>query len=149
MEKSLKFYRDTLGLKETMNIKIKADPLMMDLPGTDPYQHLVMLSTGNSHVELIQYVKPRGKNIRKKTCDIGVSHICFQVDDINEAYKKMLDKGINTFHRTPDFIGEQGGSLNGYGYVYFRGPDNEILEFIQVPSHRSLAKKRVPFQNTN
>ena len=134
MEKSLNFYRDTLGLKETMNLKIKADPAMMDLPGTEPHQHLVMLSAGNSTVELIQYVEPKGKHIRKRTCDIGVSHICFQVDDINKAHKKMLEKGINTFHRTPDFIGASGGSLNGYGYVYFRGPDNEILEFIQVPS---------------
>jgi hypothetical protein len=54
------------------------------------------------------------------------------VDDIKQVYKKLSSKGIR-FHRTPDFIGEDGEGLADHGYVYFRGPDNEVLEFIQPP----------------
>lgn len=134
MEKSLMFYRDVLGLKEEMNLKFDADPEMMDLRGTEPKQHLVMLSAGNINVELIQYLEPKGKPDPRRTCDHGTSHVCFQVDDINEAYQQMKAHGIDSFHKPPEFIDESGGPLGGYGYVYFRGPDNEIVEFMQVPA---------------
>lgn len=132
MEKSLKFYRDTLGLKEKLNMRYDADPVMMDLPGTQPKQHLVMLSAGNTIIELIHYLEPRGKPNDRRPCDTANMHICFQVEDIQKAYEEMRSAGIR-FHRDPAFIGEDGGGLSGYGYVYFRGPDNEILEFMQVP----------------
>ncbi len=132
MDKSLKFYRDILGMLEEVNLKFDADPVMMDLPGTKPKQHLVMLSAGNTIIELIQYIEPKGKPCDRKPCDTANMHICFQVEDINKTYEEIKAMGIS-FHRDPDFIDESGGALNGYGYVYFRGPDNEILEFIQVP----------------
>lgn len=141
MEKSLEFYRDKLGMREKMNLKFDADPVMMDLQGTEPKQHLVMLSAGDVNVELIQYVQPKGKPDPRKTCDFGPSHVCFRVDDINRAYKEMKAKGVDTFHRPPDFIDESGGPLSGYGYVYFRGPDNEIVEFMEVPSSEKKARQ--------
>jgi catechol 2,3-dioxygenase-like lactoylglutathione lyase family enzyme len=134
MEKSLTFYRDLLGLEELLNIKIDADPVMMGMEDTLPKQHLVMLSAGNAIIELIQYIEPIGKPYDRRTCDYANMHICFEVDDINKTYQDALAKGIKSFHKKPDLIGEAGGDLNGYWYVYFRGPDSEILEFIQVPS---------------
>jgi catechol 2,3-dioxygenase-like lactoylglutathione lyase family enzyme len=133
MERSLGFYRDILGMKEEMNLKFDADPVMMDLPGTKPKQHLVMLSAGNAVVELIHYVEPKGKAAQVRPCDFPNMHVCFLVDDIKKAYDEAKAKGVNTFHRAPDLIQGSGTSLDGYWYVYFRGPDNEILEFIQPP----------------
>lgn len=130
MERSLSFYRDILGMKEEINLKYDADPVMMDLPGTSPKQHLVMLSAGNTTVELIQYIEPRGKPYDRRPCDISNMHIAFEVDDIEQVYEELKKKGIR-FHREPDFIGEDGGALNRCGYVYFRGPDKEILELFQ------------------
>lgn len=133
MEQSLHFYRDTLGFKETINITYDADWRMMDLPGTEPKQHLVMLDAGNVNIELIQYLEPVGRPYDRRPCDTANMHICFQVDDIQRVYHEMSDKKLVSFHRDPAFIGDDGGALANHGYVYFRGPDNEILEFIQVP----------------
>jgi len=132
MKRSLKFYRDTLGMEEEVNIIYDADPTMMDLPGTKPKQHLVLLSAGDAHVELIQYLEPKGRPNDRRTCDHATMHLCFRVEDILKVYEELRAKGI-TFHRTPDFIAEDGGELANYGYVYFRGPDNEVLELIQPP----------------
>jgi catechol 2,3-dioxygenase-like lactoylglutathione lyase family enzyme len=132
MERSLKFYRDTLGMEEEVDITYDADPAMMDLPGTQPKQHLVLLSAGNMHVELIQYLEPKGRPNDRRTCDNGTMHLCFRVNDIMKVYEELKSQGIK-FHRTPDFIGDAGGGLAHYGYVYFRGPDNEVLELIQPP----------------
>ncbi|UCB45931.1 MAG: VOC family protein [Spirochaetota bacterium] len=132
MSRSLEFYRDILGMKEKLNEKYDADPVMMDLPNTEPKQHLVMLSAGNITIELIQYIEPKGKPYDRRPCDISNMHIAFQVNDIKKAYNILRQKGIR-FHRDPDFIGDDGGDLSGLGYVYFRGPDNEILELVQLP----------------
>ena len=115
-----------------MNLKFDADPVMMDLQGTKPKQHLVMLAAGNAHVELIHYIEPKGQQSDHAPCDFPNMHICLQVDDIMAAYEKAKQAGIHTFHREPVFIQDSGTPLDGYGYVYFRGPDNEILEFMQV-----------------
>jgi catechol 2,3-dioxygenase-like lactoylglutathione lyase family enzyme len=132
MEKSLKFYRDTLGMEEKVNIKYDADPAMMDLPGTKPKQHLVLLSAGNANVELIHYIEPKGRPNEWRTCDNGTLHLCFQVADIKKMYEELKAKGVR-FHRDPLLIGEGGEGLTGHWYVYLRGPDNEVLEFIQPP----------------
>jgi len=133
MARSVAFYRDALGMKETVNITYDADPAMMDLPGTKPKQHLVMLSAGNANVELIQYLEPKGRSDERRTCDNGTLHLCFAVKDINKVYGELKKKGVR-FHRDPDIIGEAGEGLAKHWYVYFRGPDNEILELIQPPA---------------
>ena len=132
MERSLSLYRDTLGMKEVVNIKYDADPAMMDLPGTKPKQHLVLLDAGNAFVELIHYIEPKGRPNDRRTCDNGTLHLCFRVDDIRQVYERLKAKGLR-FHRAPDWIGEAGEGLADHGYVYFRGPDNEVLELIQPP----------------
>jgi catechol 2,3-dioxygenase-like lactoylglutathione lyase family enzyme len=83
-------------------------------------------------VELIQYLEPKGRPNDRRTCDNGTMHLCFRVHDIMKVYEDLKAKGIK-FHRIPDFIGDDGGGLAHYGYVYFRGPDNEVLELIQPP----------------
>lgn len=133
MERSLAFYRDTLGMKEEVNITYDADPAMMDLPGTKPKQHLVLLSAGNARVELIHYIEPKGRPNDRRTCDHGTLHLCFQVDDVRRTCQTLKARGVR-FHREPLLIGEAGEGLAGHWYVYFRGPDNEVLELIQPPA---------------
>jgi catechol 2,3-dioxygenase-like lactoylglutathione lyase family enzyme len=133
MVRSIGFYRDTLGMKEIVNITYDADPAMMDLPGTKPRQHLVLLSAGNANVELIQYLEPTGTSAPRKTTDNGSIHLCFAVNDLEKTYGELKGKGVR-FHRDPLLIGEAGQGLANHWYVYFRGPDNEILELIQPPA---------------
>ena len=93
-----------------------------------------MLSGANAVIELIQYTEPKTKRAEVRPCDYPNMHICFEVKDIKKAYDELVRKGVNTFHRTPDLIDGSGTPLDGHRYVYFRGPDNEILEFIQPPA---------------
>jgi catechol 2,3-dioxygenase-like lactoylglutathione lyase family enzyme len=73
----------------------------------------------------------------------GIHHACVIVSDMDRSLdfyrdklglKEVMNLKFDAFHRQPDFIQGSGTSLDGYGYVYFRGPDNEILEFIQTPN---------------
>jgi catechol 2,3-dioxygenase-like lactoylglutathione lyase family enzyme len=132
MEKSLEFYRDTLGMKQEMEFRYDADPVMMDLPDSKPRQHLILLSAGNAYLELIQYLEPRGRPNDRRTCDDGAMHLCFRVDDMEKVVSALKTKGTR-FHRDPDVIGKDGEGLADHWYVYLRGPDNEVLELIQPP----------------
>ncbi len=133
MAASLAFYRDLLGLKEDVNVFFDADPVMMGLPGTKPRQHIVFLSAGNMILELIQYLEPKGKPVETRTCDPGGLHLCFRVVDMEGTYEYLTSKGVK-FHKSPGIIGEDGKGLAGHKYVYFRGPDNEVLELMQPPA---------------
>ncbi|MBN1835492.1 MAG: VOC family protein [Spirochaetales bacterium] len=133
MDRSLEFYRDTLGMKQEMEFWYDADPAMMDLPDSKPKQHLVLLSTGNAYLELIQYLEPAGRPNDRRTCDQGAMHICFRVEDMQKVYELLKAKGTR-FHRAPDQIGENGAALANHWYVYLRGPDDEVLELIQAPT---------------
>ena len=132
MNRSLEFYRDTLGMKQEMEFRYDADPEMMDLPGCKPRQHLILLSAGNAYLELIQYFEPEGRPNDRRTCDTAAMHLCFQVENMEKVYGELKARGIR-FHRTPDLIGEDGEGLANHWYVYFRGPDDEVLELIQRP----------------
>jgi catechol 2,3-dioxygenase-like lactoylglutathione lyase family enzyme len=135
MNRSLKFYRDTLGMKQEMEFRYDADPVMMDLPGSKPKQHLILLSAGNALLELIQYLEPEGRTNDRRTCDHGSMHVCFRVDDMDKVVRALEAIGTR-FHRSPDLIGEAGQGLANHRYVYLRGPDDEVLELIQPPPKR-------------
>ena len=85
---------------------------------------------GNTGVEFLEYVQPRGRAFDLRNCDIGASHVCFQVDDIQETYERLSGKGVH-FNSAPEHALE--GPLIGTTYVYFRDLNGLQLELFQVP----------------
>jgi catechol 2,3-dioxygenase-like lactoylglutathione lyase family enzyme len=82
MSRSLEFYKDILGMEEKLNEKYDADPVMMDLPDNEPNQNLVMVFAGNTIIELIQYIEPKGKPYDRRPCDITNMHRAFQIQNL-------------------------------------------------------------------
>ena len=90
--------------------------------------HIVMLELPDgTRVELLEYLShPRPTQGMQESCAVGCSHVALQVDDIEVAYKRLSRQGVK-FH-TPPRVDPQ-----GYAKVtYCRGPDNVILELVQV-----------------
>lgn len=85
---------------------------------------------GNTCVEFLQYREPEGKEFTLRNCDIGAVHICFEVDDIEATYRRLLSKGVE-FSAPPAVATE--GPLEGVAYAYFRDLQGLQLEFFQVP----------------
>ena len=129
LDRSLNFYRDLLGFKEVFRSgwpvgSINADKLI-GLENSSA--EVVMLCAGNSFLELFKYFTPKPEEMKeiRPVCDHGITHICLQVDDIEEMYHKLISAGI-LFHSPPQKA--QGGLTAAYG----RDPDGNVFELLQV-----------------
>lgn len=80
LDDSLHFYKDILGLEEAFR-----------LCGDDSKPYLVYLYIGpGQFIELF----PNGSKPSDRGCEIiGLVHICLEVDDVNEAYTVMQERG--------------------------------------------------------
>ena len=128
-EKMLHFYRDLIGLPFSASYDWE--------PGNQPADSVVglknssvrtaLLRAGNTFVEIFQYLNPVGKDSipNRPACDAGITHICFDVINVDEEYERLLDTGI-TFHTPPVDVG--GVVRTTYG----RDPDGNIFELQEI-----------------
>ena len=131
LDRSVAFYRDLLGMKVTTEFESSGPFVesMQELP--DASLRLALLEAQEDALELIQFVSPRGKPFDRRRCDVGTTHVCFEVDDIDAHYQDLQKKGVR-FTTPPLLI--DGGPLKGWRVVYFIDPDGITLELMQKPA---------------
>ena len=83
------------------------------------------------HIELVEYVTPRGEAIPLDTNRTGVGHWAFIVDDIHKEFERLSGLGVKFKAEQPVAI-EAGVNKGGFA-VYFTDPDGITLELLQPP----------------
>lgn len=83
------------------------------------------------HIELVEYVSPRGDDIPLDTNRNGVGHWAFMVDDIHAEFERLTRLGVKFKADAPIPI-EQGVNKGGFA-IYFSDPDGITLELLQPP----------------
>ena len=127
IEDTIRFFRDLLGLKATPIMDVEDERLgkIVKMPGA--VLRVSMVSTpDDGNIELIEYMVPKGDKIDLKTCNVGVAHLAFVVDDVQRMYDDLTVKGVE-FNHPPIWIEE-----TGLGVCYLKGPDGITLELIQT-----------------
>ena len=127
MEKSLKFYRDLLGLK----IKSLVDEEGEFLDNMLAYENVknrvakLYAKNGNALVELIDS-KSYGNKKDRDFFTIGTSHFAFTVDNLEKTYDYLVKNGVKFTappQQTPD----------GFAKVTFcEDPDGTLIELVEV-----------------
>ncbi|MCS5735615.1 VOC family protein [Herbiconiux daphne] len=97
---------------------------------TDAELTFSMLRIGSTRIEFLEYQVPVGDDFDRRNCDVGATHVCFEVDDIEGAVADLTAKGA-VFSSSPIEITE--GHLTGSKWAYFRDPDGIQLEIWQSP----------------
>lgn len=137
LEQSVKWYTEVLGL-EYVRGQIQANAYTAKLVAF-PNVHLKVaqlrvpglpVPRSMHHIEIIEYVNPRGEDIPLDTNRTGVGHWAFQVDNLQAEYERLMALGVH-FKSEPNTIAE-GVNKGGYA-VYFTDPDGITLELIQPP----------------
>jgi catechol 2,3-dioxygenase-like lactoylglutathione lyase family enzyme len=100
----------------------------LQVPGTELSYSMVQL--GTTRIEFLQYHEPPGKDFDRTNGDVGSSHICLEVDDIEAAVADMQAKGA-VFNAPP--ITLDSGAFAGSTWAYVRDPDGIQLEIWQSP----------------
>jgi catechol 2,3-dioxygenase-like lactoylglutathione lyase family enzyme len=137
LERAVQWYTEVLGM-EYVRGQEQANEYTARLVGF-PDVHLKVaqlrvpdMATPRSlhHVELVEYVHPRGAAIPLDTNRTGVGHWAFQVTDLHAEYARMKALGVH-FKSEPNAI--TAGVNKGGWAVYFTDPDGITHELVQPP----------------
>ena len=132
LERSIKFYRDVLGLSFWFPLEYSRGGTLAKITGMPDVQMKgAFLRLGDFRLELWQYLYPKGKKTPLRTCDVGSSHLAFLVDNIREVYHDLLAKNVK-FRSEPQIQTEPGPGKDTRS-LYFEDPDGNTLELVELP----------------
>lgn len=113
MDKTIAFYENTLGFKKAFDIQ---------RPENGEPWIVYVYGGGGQFIELFY---GGTKEISYKDENIGFFHICVAVDDIQEAWKKVLETGA-----PQDDPPKQGADFNWQCWTH--DPDGNKIELMQI-----------------
>ena len=129
-----RFYVDLLGLERTREAVLSGAWVesVVGLEGVRARVVYLQPKGGGPRIELIQYESPEGaafpENAESNT--VGLRHIAFRVDDIDEMYARLKEAGVK-FNGPPQ--GAEGVShlAGNKRLCYFHDPEGTLLEFAE------------------
>jgi catechol 2,3-dioxygenase-like lactoylglutathione lyase family enzyme len=123
------FYCEQFGFERVMEVAWAGDNPMADLIYglRATAVKMVMLKADNAFLELFEFAHPVGASGQpeRPVCDVGITHICICVDDVEKEYGRLVAAGM-TFNCPPQHV--PGLCTATYG----RDPDGNIVELMQV-----------------
>ena len=122
------FYRDLLGFEVVSQSEWSGgNPAADAIFGLkDSAVRMAMLRASNAYLEIFEFARPEGRpgDPDRPVCDVGVTHICLCVSDIQGEYARLKLAGMR-FHCPPQGAGAVGSA------TYGRDPDGNIVELIE------------------
>ena len=130
MEKMVEFYRDALGFSVLREVHSKAPPEgdHTGIPGAERTLVFLGMPDGGHEIELVEYIDPPSPEGHLDKHQLGASHICFYVSDIQSVYEKLSAEGVHFV--TPPIIRDNADGSRG-GICYFQDPEGNYLELIE------------------
>ena len=138
MEKSLKFYRDLLGLKIVRDMDEHGNHLDIMLSLDKVQVRTVKLSV-NDNITLIELLefKSHNDNEIRNFYTIGASHVAFTVENIEKLYQNLSKKNIE-FNAPPQ------KSPDGLVKVTFcKDPDGTPIELVEMLDTNVLNSSKI------
>lgn len=130
LERSIVFYRDALGMEVVFEQEKRGGYLAAIVGYADAHVRMAHLRfAGDSHrVELFEYVEPEPQGDPREPRDLGITHVCLAVDDVDAVVSRLTTAGARPF--SPPVDVDTGANAGGRA-VYVRDPDGIILELFQ------------------
>lgn len=126
MDRALAFYRDLLGWQLVYDRSFggRRVETITALPGAMGRSALLRL--GSSRLELFQFEqpKPAPKTAERAVHQLGLTHLCLKVDDLDDEYRRLSAAGVR-FHSEPQDFGS-------FRATYGRDPDGNVFELLEV-----------------
>lgn len=123
------FYCEVLGLQVIGKIESVAPPGGNHTGIANSKRSLVFLGfPGQQHLlELVHYIVPPASAGHFGKHQLGATHLCFHVDDLQADYERLTKLGIR-FETEPKFTETPAGRL---GVIYARDPEGNWFELIE------------------
>ena len=126
---ALRFFCDIVGMRVEGEMKLRSEEklgVVVGLPGAKT--RWAMLELYGKRIELFRYYFPEGKPIKIRQCDRALTHIAFQVSDVEAVCGRLRSLGYEPFS-DPQSL--RGGASHP---IYVSGPEGIVVEFVEYPS---------------
>ena len=129
LEESVEWYERVFDVSADFRASGSGEELSRAVGVPDARLELAFLRIGGSSIELLVYDNDRIEEFDRTSADVGSTHVCLHVDDIDKSYSDLLDRGV-TFFAPPLLIEE--GPLAGSRFAYFKDPNGVTLELFET-----------------
>ena len=128
MQRSLKFYRDKLGLKTVADFEDQGDYIDTLISAKGIHLRMVKLvADDGGMIELLQYIShPMSRNNDNQLYEIGPTHVAFTVENVDKLYAELKVEGIR-FTAPPIESPDKKVKL-----AFCQDPDGTFLELVEV-----------------
>jgi catechol 2,3-dioxygenase-like lactoylglutathione lyase family enzyme len=130
LERTLEFFEDAFGLVVGMALQVQAGTKTATALGLPEHeQRVALLAVGDVILELIEFHPVRRASFDGRQNDVGYSYPCFEVEDIDAAYKEWMAKGYTIYAEpqvTPD------GPVEGSKFMILKDPDGKNIEIVET-----------------
>ena len=134
LERSIAFYRDVLGLEFQGEIFMEGEETDKMFRRVNCKARVAYLNGSKAveapPVELIQFVNNEVKKVPSDLFTTSISEVCFYTNDIDSAYKHLVDNNVECLSE-PQYFDFRAGGFGESRAFYFRDPDGIILEMMQ------------------
>ena len=135
LELCVTFYKETLGLKETMRARLEGEWIEKVTGIAQAVAECVYLQPpAGPRIELLQFLSPKGVSVERGNLanTPGIRHLAFRVEDIDAEYDRLRTAGV-------EFLGEPMAvpldavrHLSGRKRLcYFHDPEGVLLEIAE------------------
>jgi glyoxylase I family protein len=134
MERSLRFYRDGLGLQVVID-RVAEDDYLREVNGVASRAiRIVYLAVPDSEfrVELLEHRGIQRHPKRGRPCDPGVTHMGFYVEDVIAIVGRLQARGYKGRSEEPVTI--TAGPYRGARSFIMTDPDGMLVELFQKPT---------------
>jgi catechol 2,3-dioxygenase-like lactoylglutathione lyase family enzyme len=127
LERALAFYCDMLGFRVEVRSDWQAGTELSDLvlAEKNTAAKSALIRAGSSRIELFEYQSPVPvvQDSQRPVWDHGITHLCFNVQDIHAEYQRLGAAGVEFFSE-PVRMGR-------WQFVYGRDPFGNAFELKQ------------------
>jgi catechol 2,3-dioxygenase-like lactoylglutathione lyase family enzyme len=133
LERSLRFYRDRLGLEVVGEWLVDDDfaRAMVGYPTAKLKVALLRLPGSSAYLEIIAFQEVDGRPVDPEPANPGTAHISFYVDDLDAVHKRLATAGTKSV--TPAVLAFPAGfPMEGGKVVYVIDPDGIRVELLEA-----------------
>jgi catechol 2,3-dioxygenase-like lactoylglutathione lyase family enzyme len=142
MNRSIAFYRDTLGFTPVSDVEVggRAYELLTGVFGARA--RVVRMRLGGEDIELTEFLAPKGRRMPDdvRANDRVFQHIAIVVRDMDAAYRHLRSRAVEHASTSPQRLPDWNPGAAGIQAFYFRDPDRHFLEVIAFPPGKGQAR---------